>query len=169
VTAPGYPDGVALTSRYPNLIVTRTFSKIHGLAALRIGYSVSSAEFADLLNRIRQPFNANSLALAAAEAALADADFVAESRRLNDAGMARIEDGLDALGLRWIPSVGNFVTFEVGADGAALAVYETLLGSGVIVRPVANYGMPDHLRVSVGLAEENERFLVALKGALPRS
>ncbi len=167
VTEPDYPDGVALGDRYPNLIVTRTFSKIHGLAALRIGYSVSSPAFADLLNRVRQPFNANSLALAAAEAALADADFVAESRRLNSAGMAQIEAGLRALSLRWIPSIGNFITFEVGPNGAALAAYEALLNAGVIVRPVANYGLPNHLRVSIGLPEENERFLDALKGVLP--
>lgn len=167
VSAPGYPDGVALADRYPNLIVTRTFSKIHGLASLRVGYSVSSAEFADLLNRVRHPFNVSSVALAAAEAALGDADFVAESRRHNDAGMARLEEGLDALSLPRIPSVGNFVAFEVG--GAAQEVFEALLAVGVIVRPVANYGMPNHLRVSVGLAHENERFLGALQGVLARS
>ena len=106
VTTPGYPDGVRLTERYDNLMVTRTFSKVHGLASLRVGYGVSSAEFADLLNRLRQPFNVNSLALAAAEAALADAEYIAESRRLNEEGMAQIEAGLAALGLRW-DSVGR--------------------------------------------------------------
>ena len=162
VTAPGYPDGIRLAERYPNLIVTRTFSKIHALAGLRIGYGVSSPIFADLMNRVRQPFNANSVALAAAEAALEDTEHVAESRRLNDAGMARLEQGFAALSLDWIPSAGNFVTVKIGPGNSAAAVYDALLDDGVIVRPVANYGMPDHLRVTVGLAEENERFLAAL-------
>lgn len=160
VTKPGYPDGVRLTERYDNLMVTRTFSKVHGLASLRVGYGVSSAEFADLLNRLRQPFNVNSLALAAAEAALADADYVIESRRLNEEGMAEIEAGLAALGLGWIPSVGNFVTVDVGREAGG--IYDALLHRGVIVRPVANYGLPNHLRVTVGLPDENRRFLDAL-------
>lgn len=169
VVEPGYPDGIGLVERHPNLIVTRTFSKIHALAALRIGYSVSSPEFADLLNRVRQPFNANSLALAAAEAALADAEHVAESRRLNGQGMARLADGFAALSLEWIPSAGNFVTVRLGPDHDAAKVYDALLDDGVIVRPVANYGMPEHLRVTVGLPEENERFLAALARALERT
>ena len=164
VSQPGYPDGIRLVARHPNLIVTRTFSKIHGLAGLRIGYSVSTAEFADLMNRIRQPFNTSSLALAAAEAALADSEFVTNSKDLNDAGMRQLTGGLDALGIERIPSIGNFVTFDCGR--AALPVYEALLHRGVIVRPVANYGMPRHLRVSIGLAEENERFLHALREAM---
>ena len=171
VARPDYPDGIRHLADHPNLVVTRTFSKIHGLAALRIGYSVSSPAFADLLNRLRQPFNANSLALAAAEAALQDDDYAATSRRLNAEGMAQLERGFAALGLEWIPSIGNFVTFHVGHVGAvggagaerdALAVYDALLNEGVIVRPVANYGMPRHLRATVGLPEENERFLEAL-------
>ncbi len=165
-TTAGYPDGIRLAERYPNLIVTRTFSKIHGLAALRVGYGVSSPAFADLMNRVRQPFNVGSLALAAAEAALDDADFVAASRQLNSAGRARIERGLAALALDWIPSLGNFVTFHVGTGRNALGVYEAMLDDGVIVRPVANYGMPNHLRVTVGLPDENERFLAALERAL---
>ena len=164
VSQPGHPDGIRLLARHPNLIVTRTFSKIHGLAGLRIGYSVSAAEFADLMNRIRQPFNTSSLALAAAEAALADSDFVATSKSMNDAGMRQLTGGLDALGIERIPSIGNFVTFDCGRE--ALPVYEALLHRGVIVRPVANYGMPRHLRVSIGLAEENERFLHALREAM---
>ena len=163
VTRPDYPDGVALLDRYPNLIVTRTFSKIHGLAALRIGYSVSSPEFADLLNRVRHPFNANSLALAAAEAALDDEAYVLESRRLNDEGMAQLEAGFRRLNINWIPSIGNFITFSV-ADAAG--VYDRLLHQGVIVRPVANYDMPDHLRVTIGLPSENERFLTALAAVI---
>tara|TARA_Y100001933_G_scaffold248661_1_gene282827 strand:- start:311 stop:1417 length:1107 start_codon:yes stop_codon:yes gene_type:complete len=172
VTAAGYPDGVALLDRYPNLIVTRTFSKIYGLAGLRVGYAVSSAEAADLMNRVREPFNVNSLALAGAEAALADDGYLLESRRLNAEGMAALTRGLDDLGIRYIPSAGNFVTFEVpagfGADGPApgAAVYEALLREGVIVRPVAEYGLPRHLRVTVGLADENARFLEALRRVL---
>lgn len=161
-----YPDGVRLLDAHSNLIVTRTFSKIHALAALRIGYAVSSPEFADLLNRVRQPFNANSLALAAAEGALGDDEYAAESRRLNDEGMDRLQRGFEALSLEWIPSAGNFVTFHVGPDRDAMAVYEALLDQGVIVRPVANYGMPEHLRVTVGLGDENDRFLKALSHAL---
>ena len=166
VQRPEYPNGVALQRHFPNLIVTRTFSKIYGLAALRMGYAVSSPAFADLMNRVRQPFNGNSLALAAAEAALADVDFVRTSRELNAAGMARVESGLRRLGLQWIPSVGNFVTFHVGAGRDAADVYEAMLNEGVIVRPVANYGMPNHLRVTVGLPHENDRFLGALAKAL---
>ena len=164
VSEPDYPDGIQLLARYPNLVVTRTFSKIHGLAGLRIGYGVSTPDFADLMNRIRQPFNTSSLALAAAEAALGDREFVVTSKALNDAGMRQLADGLDALGIERIPSIGNFLTFECGRE--AMPVYDALLRRGVIVRPVANYGMPRHLRVSVGLPEENERFMHALRDVL---
>jgi histidinol-phosphate aminotransferase len=145
---------------YPNLIVTRTFSKIHGLAALRIGYSVTSSDFADLMNRIRQPFNVNTLALAAAEAALADDDYINASRRLNTRGMNYLVKGLAKLGFSVIPSAGNFVSFESGR--ASARIYEALLQRGVIIRPLGNYGMNEHLRVTVGLPDENERFLEAL-------
>ena len=163
VDHPDYPDGIALQARYPNLIVTRTFSKIHGLASLRVGYAVSSPEIADLLNRARQPFNVNSFALAAAQAALADGEFVATSRQLNTQGMQELEAGLQQLGLGFIPSVGNFVTFEVGN---AAQTYQALLQQGVIVRPVAEYGLPQHLRVTVGLPEQNARFLATLESVL---
>ena len=163
VDHPDYPDGIALQARYPNLIVTRTFSKIHGLASLRVGYAVSSPEIADLLNRARQPFNVNTFALAAAQAALADGEFVATSRQLNTQGMQELEAGLQQLGLGFIPSVGNFVTFEVGN---AAQTYQALLQQGVIVRPVAEYGLPQHLRVTVGLPEHNARFLATLESVL---
>jgi histidinol-phosphate aminotransferase len=172
VDAPGYPDGIRLLERYPNLIVTRTFSKIYGLAGLRVGYAVSSPEAADLMNRVREPFNVNSLALAGAEAALADDAYLEESCRLNRTGMADITAGLDALDLAHIPSAGNFVTFAVpeafgaGATAPADAVFQALLREGVIVRPVAEYGLPRHLRVTVGLAGENARFLEALRRVL---
>ena len=164
VSEPDYPDGIRLLASHPNLIVTRTFSKIHGLAGLRVGYSVSTAAFADLMNRIRQPFNTSSMGLAAAEAALDDADFTATSRAMNDAGMLQLTGGLDALGIDRIPSIGNFVTFDCAR--VALPVYEALLARGIIVRPVANYGMPHHLRASIGLPEENERLLQALREVL---
>lgn len=166
VDDPHYPDGLTLLERYPNLIVTRTFSKIYGLAGLRVGYAVSSPEAADLMNRVREPFNVNSLALAGATAALADDAYVLESRRLNREGLATVVSGLEQLGLSYIPSAGNFVTFAVPGEGAAAAAYQALLEQGVIVRPVAEYGLPEHLRVTVGLPEENTRFLDALARVL---
>ena len=166
VEVPGYPDGVALLARYPNLIVTRTFSKIHGLAGMRVGYAVSSPEAADLMNRVREPFNVNLLGQAAAVAALEDVDYVAASRRLNQAGMASLVAGLEVLDLAHIPSAANFVTVAVPKRVGAAAAYEALLHEGVIVRPVAEYGLPDHLRVTVGLPEENARFLEALERVL---
>ena len=164
--APEFPDGIQLLAEHPNLVVTRTFSKIHGLAALRVGYAVSSPEFADLMNRIRQPFNVGGLGLAAAEAALADVAYVEESRLGNAEGMVALERGLADLGFEWIPSIANFLTFDVGPGRDAMAIYNALLDQGVIVRPVANYGMPRHLRVSIGFGEENARFLAALERVL---
>lgn len=161
------PDGLEYLSRHANLLVSRTFSKAYGLAALRVGYGISSAEIADVLNRVRQPFNVNSLALAAACAALDDATYLAESRRLNDAGMAQLEEGFRKLGLDWIPSKGNFIAVNMGRDAAPL--YQALLREGVIVRPVGGYGMPTYLRVSIGLPEENQRFLDALSKVLDRA
>jgi histidinol-phosphate aminotransferase len=149
--------------RYPNLIVSRTFSKAYGLAGLRVGYALARPELTDLLNRVRQPFNVNSLALAAAAAALDDAEFLAEAKRVNDAGMAQLTDGFRALNLDWIPSRGNFVSVRVGN---AAAIFHALLKKGVIVRPVANYGLPEHLRVSIGLPAQNARFLAALTESL---
>ncbi|MBU0901203.1 MAG: histidinol-phosphate transaminase [Gammaproteobacteria bacterium] len=158
------PDGLKYLARYDNLLVSRTFSKAYGLAALRVGYALSSAQIADVLNRVRQPFNVNSLALAAACAALDDADYLAQSRQLNDAGMAQLEAGLRELGLSWIPSKGNFIAVDFGRDTAA--INQALLRAGVIVRPVAGYGMPNFLRVSIGLPAENARFLGALAKVL---
>ena len=148
---------------FPNLVVTRTFSKVYGLAGLRVGYAVASAEVADLMNRVRQPFNVNNLALAAASAALDDHVFIAESYDLNRRGMEQIVAGIKRLGLDHIPSHGNFVSVKV-ADGAA--VNQKLLQQGVIVRPIGGYGLPNHLRVTIGLERENLRFLAALEAAL---
>ena len=150
-------------ARHANLVVSRSFSKAYGLAALRIGYGVMDAAVADLVNRVRQPFNVNALAQAAALAALADAEYVDESRRLNRAGLAQLAEGFARLGVQALPSHGNFVLVKVGD---ATRVYGALLRQGVIVRPVANYGLPEWLRITVGLPQENERFLGALAKAL---
>jgi histidinol-phosphate aminotransferase len=156
-------DTVKLIKRHPNLIVTRTFSKAYGLAGLRVGYALAHASVADVMNRVRQPFNVNSMALAAATAALGDTEFVRKSYECNRAGMRQLTQGLERLQLEYIPSHGNFVSFNVG-DG--MAVFQKLLRAGVIVRPIASYGMPEHLRVTVGLESENTRFLAALAQAL---
>ena len=156
----GHPDGVQLLQQYPNLVVTRTFSKAYGLAGARVGYAVSSPEIASVLNRLRQPFNVNNLAEAAAVAVLSDDAYLQASRKVNAEGMVQLEKGLEQLGYDYIPSSGNFITFDTGMDG--VACYQKLLEKGVIARPVANYGMASHLRVSIGLKEENARFLEAL-------
>ena len=165
VDAPDHPDGRVLLERYPNLIVTRTFSKIHALAGLRIGYALSSALAADLMNRARQPFNVSSLGLAAAEAALDQAAFVAESAALNRNGRTALESGLRQLGYPPLPSAGNFLCVDLRRD--AQPVFEALLRSGVIVRTIREYGLPNHIRVSVGLPEENQRLLEALGQLAP--
>jgi histidinol-phosphate aminotransferase len=156
-------DSIGWLARFPNLVVTRTFSKVYGLAGLRVGYALAAAGVADLMNRVRQPFNVNSVALAAATAALEDVGFVRESYELNRSGMRQLTEGFRRLGLEYIPSHGNFVSFRV-QDAAG--VYLKLLRAGVIVRPIASYGMPQHLRVTVGLESENARFLSVLAGAL---
>lgn len=158
-------DSAAWLDEFPNLVVSHTFSKAYGLAGLRVGYGLAHPAVADLMNRVRQPFNVSSVAQAAAVAALEDQSFVAASRERNRRGMAQIVAGLAALGLDFIPSYGNFVSFRA-ADAAG--IYDRLLRLGVIVRPIASYGMPDFLRVSVGLPEENARFLAALAQALGR-
>lgn len=160
VTEANYGSGLTLIDRYPNLVVTRTFSKAYGLAALRVGYAVSHPDVADILNRLRQPFNVNGLALAAAQAVLDDADYLQKSIELNRKGYEQLTAGFEQLGLAYIPSAGNFVAVQIPGDAAAM--YQALLRKGVIVRPIALYGMPNHLRVSIGLPEENSRFLDAL-------
>jgi len=156
-------DSIAWLERFPNLLVSRTFSKAYGLAGLRVGYGIAHPEVADLMNRVRQPFNVSSVGLAAAEAALADEEFIARSAEINRRGMAQLTAAFAELGLEWIPSAGNFVTFKAGD---AVGVNQALLRQGVIVRPIAAYGMPHWLRVSIGLPEENARFIAALKQAL---
>jgi len=158
-------DSARWIESYPNLMVVRTFSKVYGLAGLRVGFGVMHPDVADLLNRVRQPFNVNNLALVAAAAALEDHGFIEKSYQLNRDGLAQLEAGAKRLGLPWIPSFGNFITIgfpRVGDQPQGAVVFERLLREGVIVRPIAGYGLPDHLRITVGTAEENARFLAAL-------
>lgn len=156
---PAMPDVTEWLSAFPNLVVTRTFSKVHGLAGLRAGYSIAHPAVAELFNRVRQPFNMSACAQAAAEAAIGDPDYVRASVALNNEQRESLRERLSAMGLTVLPSAGNFLCVHVGD---AAGVNEGLLRQGVIVRPVAGYGLPEWLRVTVGLPEENERFLEAL-------
>lgn len=158
-----HSDTIAWLQTFPNLVISRTLSKAYGLAGLRVGFGLGHPAVIDLINRVRQPFNVNSLALAAAEAALNDDAFLAKSAELNRQGLQQLTAGFERLGLKYIPSFGNFVCVEVGQ---AAAMFQFLLRQGVIVRPVAGYGMPRHLRISVGLPEQNERCLDALAAGL---
>lgn len=164
VDEPDYPDASLWLDKYPNLIVTRTFSKTYGLASLRVGYGLAHADITDLLNRVRQPFNVNSMALAAARAALEDQAFIQRSVELNRAGMAQMTSAFELMGLDYIPSVGNFVTVDLGRPAAEID--QGLLRAGCITRPVANYGLPNHLRITIGTESENSRVLAALKQVL---
>jgi histidinol-phosphate aminotransferase len=157
------PDSISWLKRFPNLMITRTFSKAYGLAGLRVGFALAHPAVADMLNRVRQPFNVNSLAQTAALAALGDENYLKQGYLTNLNGMTQITDGFKRLGISYIPSYGNFVSFRIGS---ATAMYQKLLKQGVIVRPVANYGMPEYLRVSIGLETENAKFLQALQAAL---
>ncbi|MBI3903181.1 MAG: histidinol-phosphate transaminase [Nitrosomonadales bacterium] len=156
-------DSVSWLKEFPNLIISRTFSKAYGLAGLRVGYAFADVQVADMMNRVRQPFNVNSVAQAAAVAALQDEAFVSQTNELNQRGMQQITRGLEQLGLEYIPSYGNFIAFKIGNG---MKNYRRLLELGVIVRPIASYDMPDYLRVSIGLESENEKFLTALKQVL---
>jgi histidinol-phosphate aminotransferase len=152
---------------FPNLVLTRTFAKIHGLAGLRTGYLLAHPQVADMVNRVRAPFNVNSVGQAAAVAALGDAEFVERTYQNNRAGMAQLEAGFQKLGLTWIPSYGNFIAVNVAKNGNnGASVFQKMMRHGVIVRPVANYEMPDHLRITIGLPQENEKCLIALEKAL---
>ncbi len=160
-------DAIGMARRYPNLIVSRSFSKAYGLAGLRLGYAVSQPELTDLMNRIRQPFNVNSLAQAAAIAALNDTEFLAKGALLNQAGYKQLTEAFEEMSLTYLPSAGNFVLVKVGEDDkAGSRVNLELLKQGIIVRPVDNYGLPKYLRISIGLPEENAAFLSALKKIL---
>jgi len=157
------PDSVNWLGKFPNLVVMRTFSKAYGLAGLRIGFAMAHPDVAAMLNRVRQPFNVNSLAQVAALAALQDASFLEKCVEVNRKGMEQVTQAFNKLGISFIPSFGNFVSFRIGN---ATSMYQSLLKQGVIVRPVANYGMPEYLRVSIGLEAENARFLQALEAGM---
>lgn len=155
-----YPNTLKQLDLYPNLVITRTFSKAYGLAGLRLGYAISSPEIADILNRARLPFNVNAIAAKAGCAALEDNQHLARSLAMNREGMQQLKDELFKMGLSTIPSLGNFLTIDVN-DGAR--IYQALLHQGIIVRPLLPYGLPRHIRVTVGTFEQNERFLAAIK------
>ncbi len=157
-------DSIGWLKRFPNLLITRTFSKAYGMAGVRVGFGLAHEEVSGLMNRVRQPFNVNSIGLAGAVAALEDVEFVKRSYALNQAGMLQITTGLRQLGIEYIPSYGNFLSFRVPGD--VKAVNQSLLKQGVIVRPIGIYEMPQHLRVTVGLESENRKFLRSLEIAL---
>lgn len=158
-------NSIEWLNRFPNLLITRTFSKIYGMAGIRVGFGLSHTHVAGLMNRIRQPFNVNSIGLSGALAAINDIEFVKRSYTLNLAGMLQITTGLDRLGIEYIPSYGNFLSFCV-RDGKAITVYQHLLKKGIIVRPLGIYEMPQHLRVTIGLESENHKFLQSLERAI---
>ncbi len=164
VNSVGAVDSIEWLKKFPNLLITRTFSKAYGLAGLRVGYGLSSPEMADILNRVRQPFNNNTLALVAAEAALDDAEHLQATINVNAAGMQQLTAGFKQLNLEWIPSAGNFVLVDIKQSGQV--IYDALLRKGVIVRPVGNYELPQHLRISIGTEAENKIFLQALTETL---
>lgn len=160
-------DALGWVREYPNLIISRTFSKAYGLAGLRVGFGIAQPALTDLLNRIRQPFNVNSLAQAAAVAALNDEAYLQESARINAEGYRQLTEAFAQMDIEYVPSSGNFVLFRAGSDdGAGARVNLALLKKGIIVRPVGNYGMPQWLRVSIGLPQENAAFITALKAVL---
>ena len=164
VTDPEYPDTIAHRGEGSVPIVTlRTFSKLYGLAGLRIGYAVAPPAVMDALGRVRQPFNVNALALVAAQAALDDHAHVARTLQVNRDGMAFLTAAFERLGLSWVPSSANFILLRVGRGAE---IYDALLRRGVIVRPMDGYGFPDHVRVSIGLPEENARCIAALEAVL---
>jgi len=167
VEAPGFQDSLALRRRFPNLVVLRTFSKIYGLAGLRLGYGFARPEVAGYLDRVRAPFNVNLLAQAAGVAALGDDAHVERSRALVRVERPRLAAGLAALGATVVPSQGNFLLADFpGRPGRPL--FESLLREGVVVRPVGGYGFPTAQRVTVGTRAENEKALAALKKVLGR-
>ena len=159
-----YPDGCDYLSQYPNLLISRTFSKAYGLASLRVGYLVGGGEIIQYINQLRAPFNVNHFAQVAACSALSDQVFVEKSIRLNQQGMRQIKEALARLGIDYIPSSGNFICIDLGDK--ALEINQALLKEGVIVRPLANYGLTQFLRVSIGTQVENQHFIDALKVVL---
>lgn len=164
VDDPEFPNALAWLGQFPNLIVTRTFSKIYGLAGLRVGYAASSPAIADILNRVRQPFNVNALALAAATAALGDDEFLQQSVAVNNAGLQQWFAACAENHWESIPTAGNFITINMQRPAAA--IYQALLREGVIVRPIGAYGLPQHLRITIGTEAQNQRCITALRKVL---
>jgi histidinol-phosphate aminotransferase len=164
VTDPGVGSSLALRARFPNLIVTRTFSKAYGLAGLRIGYAVADRGVIDIVNRLRESFNVNGLALLAAERALEDPEHVSQVRVRTEAMRNAMAAVISALGLQVAPSQTNFILVDFGQ--AAAPIEARLLERGVVTRPMGGYGLPTCLRVNVGREDENARFLHALKRSL---
>ena len=164
VLEPDYPDTTQWLDKFSNLVVTRTFSKAYGLAGLRVGYALCHPDLADLMNRVRQPFNVNTVAQLAAETALDDQEHIKKSVEANASGYQQLITAFDSMGLHYIPSVANFICVDMQQSGTQ--IYQQLLKKGVIVRPVENYGMPEHLRVTIGLKHENEKFITALADIL---
>lgn len=163
----GCPDGIGLVERFPNLVVLRTFSKAHALAGVRVGYAVSHPQVADMLNRVRAPFNVGIPGLVGAAASLGDPAQVERAVRLADEGKQLLLAELPGMGIKAWPSAGNFVLADVGSSGQA--VYERLLRKGIIVRPVAGYGLPRCVRITVGTRPQNERLLEALPDCITAS
>ena len=161
-----YPDSIEFQPDFPNLVTTRTFSKAYGLAGLRVGYAVSHPDLADLMNRVRQPFNVNVIALLAAEIALADQEHLRRSVAMNDQGMQALTGAFAELELGWFESIANFVSFDLGRP--AEDIYQALLMEGVVVRQIVEYGLPNHLRVTIGQQHENAEFIRALNKVLAR-
>ena len=159
-----YPNALGWLDQYPNLVVVRTFSKAYGLAGLRVGYAVCHEDIADMLNRVRQPFNVNALSLAAATAALQDDEHLQQCIDMNTKGIKFWRAACQYRGLDYIPTVGNFITIDFEQD--AMPIYEALLREAVIVRPIGNYGLPNHLRISISTPEDNQRCLDALDKVL---
>ncbi|MDH3343333.1 MAG: aminotransferase class I/II-fold pyridoxal phosphate-dependent enzyme, partial [Gammaproteobacteria bacterium] len=157
-------DASEWLAEFPNLVITGTFSKIYALAGLRIGYSLSNPEVANLLSRVRQPFNTNLLAQAAALVSLDDDEHIKNSVAINDVGKAYLQKSFDEMGLDYLPTMGNFISVNLRRDGQA--VYDALLQKGVIVRPVGNYNMPEFLRITIGTEAQNQRFIKALTEVL---
>lgn len=156
-----YPDSLALQQHYPNLICLRTFSKVYGLAGLRIGYGLFSTEVAELVERVRFPFNVSSLAITAAEAALDDADFIQAALTVNQQGMHAYQNCFDALGLAHLPSVTNFITVDLQQDSDDFI--QTMLNQGIIFRSLKPYQLPNHVRISIGTDTQNQRAIQAIK------
>ena len=159
-----YPDSLKLLKKYPNLIVTRTFSKAYGLAGLRVGYSVSAGDIANALGKVREPFNVNLLAQEAAVAALDDKAHLNKTVELVNAGRKFLTSSLEKMGVRCVDTVTNFILADLGRD--AKPVYEALLKRGVIVRPMSAWGLKSFIRVTLGTRADNARFLDSLKKSL---